>query len=89
MVTNRNHRLKRHRLEHPLLIGQGVVIGHRYSDGIGKSRWDRNAGLQTEQKVQPQTAIPDNELGKEPGIGVQVEPKASRRRNKYELGNHI
>ena len=89
MVTNRNHRLKRHRLEHPLLIGQGVVIGCQYSEGIGKSWTDRSAGLQTEQKVQPQTAIPDNELGKEPGIGVQVEPKASRRRNKYELGNHI
>jgi len=46
MVTNRNHRLKRHRLEHPLMIGQGVVIGYQYSLGIGKPRMGRNAGLQ-------------------------------------------
>ena len=71
------------------MVGQGVVIGYQYSEGTGKSRSGRSAGLQTERKVQPQTAIPDNEPGKEPGIGVQVEPKASCRRNKYELGNHI
>ena len=53
MVTKRNHRLKRHRLEHPLLIGQGVVIGYRYSDGAGKSRLDRSAGLQ----IEPQSPI--------------------------------
>jgi hypothetical protein len=45
MVTIRNHCLKRHRLEHPLMVGQGVVIGYQYSDGIGKSRSDRNVGL--------------------------------------------
>ncbi len=45
MVTNRNHCLKRHRLEHPLMVGQDVVIGYQYSDGTGKSRWGRNAEL--------------------------------------------
>ena len=59
MVTNRNHRLKRHRLEHPLLIGQGVVIGYQYSDGAGKSRLDRSAGLQAECNIwlKPQSPI--------------------------------
>lgn len=45
MVTKRNHRLKRHRLEHPTMIGQGVVIGNQYSLGIGKPLTDRNTGL--------------------------------------------
>ena len=45
MVTNRNHCLKRHRLEHPLMVGQGVVIGYQYSDGTGMSRWGKSAGL--------------------------------------------
>ena len=59
MVTKRNHCLKRHRLEHPLMVGQGVVIGHQYSDGIGKSRTDRSAGLQAERKFghNPQSPI--------------------------------
>jgi hypothetical protein len=35
MVTTRNRCLKRHRLEHPLKVGQGVVTGQPYSDGIG------------------------------------------------------
>jgi len=49
MVTNRNHCLKRHRLEHPLvtrMVGQGVVIGYQYFDGTGKSDLGRNTGLQ-------------------------------------------
>lgn len=45
MVTKRNHRLKRHRLEHPLMVGQGVAVGYRYSDGTGKSGLDRKAAL--------------------------------------------
>ncbi len=71
MVTNRNHRSKRHRLEHPAMIGQGVVIGYQYSLGIGKPLMGRNTGLK-----EP-TSFPDNEPGREPGIGVQVEPTAS------------
>jgi hypothetical protein len=53
MVTNRNHCLKRHRLEHPLKVGQGVVIGYWYSEGTGKSRWDRKAELRNK----PQSPI--------------------------------
>ena len=53
MVTNRNHCLKRHRLEHPLMVGQGVVIGYRYSDGAGKLRLGRSAGLHNK----PQSSI--------------------------------
>jgi hypothetical protein len=64
MVTNRNHRLKRHRLEHPLMVGQGVVIGYQYSDGTGKSRSGRSAGLQTERNVQPQPQSPITSLAK-------------------------
>jgi len=59
MVTNRNHYLKRHRLEHLLMVGQGVVIGNQHSDGADKSRLDRSAGLQAEQKFghNPQSPI--------------------------------
>jgi len=53
------------------MIGQGVVIGCQYSLGIGKPLMGRNTGLQTTP------AFPDNEPGREPGIGVQVEPTAS------------
>ena len=45
MATNRNRCLTRQRLEHPLMVGQDVVIGNSYSDGMGQSRLDRNALL--------------------------------------------
>lgn len=60
MVTNRNHRPKRHRLEHPAMIGQGVVIGYQYSLGAGKPLMDRNTGLQTIYPHSPITSSAEN-----------------------------
>ena len=54
------------------MVGQDVVIGNpSRSDGVDKG----SDGL--EGWVLQTTNSPDNELGKEPGIGVQVESKAS------------
>jgi hypothetical protein len=64
MVTNRNHCLKRHRLEHLLMVGQGVVIGYRYSDGIGKPRLGRKAELQAERKYSHKLQSPVTSLAK-------------------------
>lgn len=66
------------------MVGQDVVIGNPFrSDGKDKS----SDGLGS--WVLQSTNSPDNELGKEPGIGVQVESKASCRRSTCELGNHV
>ena len=61
MVTKRNHCLKRHRLEHLLMVGQGVVIGYQYSEGIGKSRSDRNVGLHNNPQS-PITSLVKNQV---------------------------
>lgn len=61
MVTNRNHCLKRHRLEHPLMVGQGVVIGYQYSDGTGKSRRDRKAELRNKPQS-PLTSLAKSQV---------------------------
>ena len=61
MVTNRNHCLKRHRLEHLLMVGQGVVIGYRYSDGTGMSHSGRSAGLHNKPQS-PITSLAKNQV---------------------------
>jgi hypothetical protein len=61
MVTNRNHCLKRHRLEHLLMVGQGVVIGYRYSDGIGQPRLGRKAELRNKPQS-PVTSLAKSQV---------------------------
>ena len=82
MVTKRNHCLKRHRLERLLMVGQGVVIGYWYSEGTGKSRWDRNAGLQAELSFSQKPQSPITSLAKSQALAYrwnlrQVEDETS------------
>ena len=51
MATNRNRCLKRHRLEHPPMAGQGVVTGQPYSDGKGCGSLGQTSGTPPKPQV--------------------------------------
>jgi hypothetical protein len=61
MATKRNHRLKRHRLEHPAMVGQGVVTGQPYSLGTGCVSDGQTSGTPNNPRV-PVTSLATSQV---------------------------